>query len=727
MAAVDWEARIANETNPVKKQIMMRMYKHKTEQARVAPSKYDPSLAQGGNPYSVPEVRLFVAKSEAKDISKGDKKFSVTEFECYRMGLPFVEVTPIKGKIDVPLDQSVIQFTLPHASEWLNGKTATISCTGKISVRMMSRGAVAPGWHKFLNFSVTQKPGGNGGTLFTNVTCKETRPWPEGPAFYMLHRLACRLWTNERYMPRPIDPAHYPSQDMISAYEQQIKAEKGSAAASSSSSSSAEPPAEGEDNTSGDFKIYAEAFGKAVMHHLSNLGIDWQLHPELRQQVPQSRDPYIIPLNMSEDDQLMACGLATKTQTVHSDVFFNDDLRVCQNGGEVKPFVPSAKNPFTMHVHAGATASVSFVDLETDETVGTLVLAPKMCGQAFFQYLGIVNPYMAASVLPSILSKIPMTIIASPNMQATRDKDQSDEKRTLILDVFNPPIIDYLAMIRNTCVQVTPAFAVQRINEYVKACDPNAKVVEGKAKAATLLHPDEKKIFEVIFSTNAVARVTNNMVFNCMEGKITISAKKSAATHRLYAMSPLIPGPEDLAEYRAVAAAFHAAAPGSEEAKALHGQLSGFATRHSDYLQKQVGRIKPFAEDDHIVIWAISRELDHVSGNTEFEDPAFTLEAVNARSAQLAKLKAASDESAPASSAPVEAASVAIEPPAAAPPVAVADDPVREPATVGLCGEVPEMDDMDMGVVEERPKGRKRVAPTSPGKKNAVTKKERAR
>lgn len=710
MAATnDWERRIANEHDPVRKAFLIRMRERAQGQASVGVTKFDPSLMQGGKAHCVPKVHLYVHSCEAQTIEKNGKKFSITTFECDRRCLPIVEASNVKGKIEVTSDLSAILFSLPHVSEWTRGSLGIASATGRVSVRMIGHAPVSPGWHSFIGFSIEQKRGaGKDGILYTNVSCTRTEPWLDAPPFHVLHRLCCKLWTNERFMPRPIDPAHYPPQEMINHYEQELLEEKSLKSSSSSSSSSSADP---EAAAAPDYELYSKAFAKALDQHLHELGIDWQRHPELRQQVPHSRHPYVIPLILGERNAIDA-GMSAKTiETSHGEVFFPDDFRVMKGGNEVKLFEPSSKNPFTMHLTAAATTSVTYIDVATNTPIGVLTLAIAMRGTTFFHHL-IVNPFVAQGVLPRVLPKTPMTIVGSPNMQTTRDKDTEGFNRTLVVDVFNAPIIDYLAMLRDVCVQVTPAYAVQKINEYVKSQDPSAKIVEGKAKAAMLLNNDPGRVQEHIFAMNKVSRATNNQVFNCFENKITVTAKKSGNTHRFYAMTGLIPNEDLLAEYRRVQRAYHECQDDEEQHK-LAVELYHHVETITEHLSKAGTGSEWFQANPGLtscgiapttVIWAVSRELDHVTSSTDYTNEAFSLEAVVERSNFIAGKSATTPAPTPAP-APVEPS-------------------VEESAPASS------VDDMDepMATTEERPKGRKRRdAPGSPVKKTTAAKKDRSR
>ncbi len=739
-----WEKRIADETNMVKKSILMRSYQNMLEQERLGATKFDAGLVQGGRRDCVDEIYFFVTECASRDHESKKRKgmtFTSTVFECVRFGLPFREVKPVDGKISVSNDLSALRIGLAHASAWTNGKTYIVSASGKVSIKIMKHALVSPGWYKFGSFGAEQNRGASDGVMYTNMVCQSIEPWKEGPAFYMMHNLCCQLWTNDRFMPRPIDPKYYPPLELINDIEQEMRREKSvvaasAAAARAASSSSSDAPAPEDESANMDYELMSKAFNKAFNEHLRMLGIDWQLHDELYQQSPNSRHPYIIPLIMDEATRAAIGAVDDRVLTEHQDVFFAGDIRAKKSGSELKVFQPSEKNPFTMHVNAAATTSVMRIDT-TDGSVSTLKLALSMKGNVFFHHLGVVNPFVAQGVLPRVLPTIPMTVVGSPNAQITREKDDPNNEavRTLIIDVFNPPIVDYLAMIRNNSVQVTSAYAVHEINKYIKTHSATARINDAKASAAMLLDKahDPSKIHKHIFESNMVANITNNLVFNCFENAITVSAKKGSATHRFYAMTGLVPNEALLAEYRAAAAAFHAAQPDSDEARSLHAQLEQHAEKLSAELKKPDGASEFFLINEELaghgvtptkIIWAISRELDHItSANAVYANEAFSPKAVRERSAYITALNEEKLRKVPPPSPMTMDDTPSLDMDAVAPRE---DPPVaeEEPAPAEL--EVEESEDVPL--VEDRPKGRKRrEAPVSPGKKNAVTKKERLR
>lgn len=723
MSNAAWEQRIAEATDPVKKNALIAGYARFKQQAAQSVTKYDSSLVRKVSPGCIPFVYFYCMNSEQQDTPYEKKVISKTLYHCTRMGKPFAEVSPVDGKVEVSEDLSVLNFHLAQVNDWTSTKVASISSTGTVVIKMSKVMRVPSGWYKFGSFTVGQNTSKRDGRVYTNITCQTVEPWAEGPSYMAMHGMACRLWTNERYMPRPVDPKFYPSPMLVSEVEAEMLHAKGvqqpakettEESASSSSSSSSKPAV--------DYDLHDKAYAEAFNRHLRALGVEsWQLHPELCQQHPNSRHPYIIPLILGKNGSAVKDDKNAMVLTDHQPVFFDEDIRV-KRDGKVREFTSSEKNPFTMHLEVNATTSVFRTALDTGECE-MINLGIAVRGQTFFNYLGVVDPFIAQGVLPRVLSTIPMTIIGSLDTENTRDKNNSvaDGSCSLGLDVFSFPLIDYLEMIRANSVQVTASFAAHKVYEYMRMCKPSLKprvvngkeVVETKVNAGELADNDELGVRKFVLDNNMVSKLSGNRIFNCMESKFLINAKKGTSTHRFYAMTGLVPDAAKLEAYYTAATRFHAAAPDSDEARTLHNELEQHAAAFSAELMLKPGLSEIFGINEQLarhdiaattVIWAIDRELDHVT-RVDYDNEEFTLEAVKKRAAHL-HARADSKQSKPASSVPV----VIEETPSLDADVVEAVLPID-----------------DEVVTEEVPRARKRAAPTSPGKRSAVSKKERIR
>lgn len=676
--------------------------------AASTPTKYDPALTRGGKPNRIAEVYFFCTGSEEKRYDS----FVKTIVRATRFGLTFSEVMPIDGKIVVANDLSAVSFVLPHESVWVGGKRSCVSATGFTDVQVKKSITVDPGWYRFPNFTVEQKASKDG-NIFTNATADPPQEWTDGPSALSLHTVACRLYANSRSMLRPVDPKFFPPQTLISAMELEVKG-------IADSSSDADP--DDDDKKRNEYKLHALAYSKAFDQHVRSLGIDWQCHPDLFQQHPNSRHPFIFPLVIGRHT---AARIAKDDKVVvtHMPVFFDDDIRV-KVGSDVKVFEVTTKNVFSTHLTASANTTVIIADLESGQ-MKVLTVAVAMRSQNFFHYLGIVNPNIAQGVLPRILAKIPMTVIASLNMQQTQSKnalsgsaDQSSQ--CLVFDVFNPPLVDYLAMIRDNSVEVTVDFAIRAINKYIKSRSPNTAVSDSKAKAS-VLDTGKTSTQHYIIEQNPIGRLSGGLIANCMETKFAVDRKKSPQQWRFYAMTGYTPRDELLRAYYETAEAFHAAEPGSETAQALDAQLAKYAVEFSADLSCSIDDAKYFTHNDDMtkydiqpttVVWAVSRTLDHVQV-VDYDNEMFSTEAVTKRSDFIKEFNGAKEQPVKPST-PVHVDET--------PSLELTDDICVAQPTVAV---VAEDDDEESLAVAVPSTGRKRREPTSPGKKSAVSKRNR--
>lgn len=706
-----WRKLIDEETCPIKKQMLTAAFSRLQQVAATTPSKYDPALTRGGKPNRIAEVYLYCTGSEEKKYTT----FTKTIARVTRFGLTFNEVLPLDGKIDVANDLSAIFFTLPIESVWVGGKRSCVSATGFTDVQIMKSITIAPGWYRFPNFTVEQKTGKDG-TVYTNAASDPPQEWLNGPSALCLHTLACRLYANSRSMLRPVDPQFFPPQSLISAMELEVNG-------------SADKTTEGEgddDKKRNEYKLHALAYSEAFDRHVRSLGVDWQQHPDLCQQHPKSRHPFIFPLTIGRH---AASRIAKDDKAIvtHMPVFFDDDIRV-KAGTEVKVFEVTTKNVFSTHLTASANTTVIRTDLESGG-MQVLTVAVAMRSQNFFHHLGIVNPNIAQGVLPRILSNVPMTVIATLNMQQTQSKnalsgsaDQSSQ--CLVFDVFNPPLVDYLTMIRDNSVQVTADFAVRAVNKYIKSRSPNTPTSDTKAKAS-VLDTGKASTQHYIIEQNPVGALSGGLIANCMETKFTVDGKKGSQSWRFYAMTGYMPRDDALRAYYETVEAFHSAEAGSAAAQELDAQLAKFAAEFSADLSGSIDDAKYFTHNDDMtkhdiqpttVVWAISRKLDHVQV-IDYDNEQFSTDAVVKRSEYIRQFNAAKEQ-------PVKPAT----------PVPVEDTPSLE-MTEDLCVAQPQPtpaiviaaeDDEDEGLAAAVPSViRKRREPTSPGKKNAVAKRNR--
>ena len=725
-----WRKTIDETTDPVQKQLLESTYQKMLEQAQKAPTKYNPSLVQGSRPLCIPFMWFRCIKSETKECGSKGKKFSVTELQCTRDGLPFVEVFPTDSEISLTDDISASTFVLPHVSKWTNGRIAGISCTGNVVIRISKAVCPDPGWYRLNDVTIVQRPS-KSGDMYANVSCQSLEVWKDAPSYMSLHALACRVWMHERYMPRVIDPKFYPPQDLVSQMKQKLQAEK----PASSSSSSAPPPKEapeegtseegsaGEETSTVDYKLYRQAYAMAFDHHVRSLGIDWQQHPDLFQQHPNSRHPWIFPLTLGDH--------ISKNMKLDSDVIiqqcntlFSGDIRV-KKDGEVKTFQQTNDNKFTMHLTSSINANVMRIVKSTGEiTMMTLAISMRM--QECFHQFGIINPHVAAGLLPRILPTIPMTLIGSVSAQNTRDKNLSDDTtHCLVIDVFTPPIVDYLEMIRANGVQVTPQYAINAVNAYIRAANTPIKIKENKAKAFELTEKSNNSIYKFIAATNKLSQLTEDMIHNCMESRFSVDEKKGNEW-RFYALTGQLPVEEKVAPYYEAMRRFHAAEPGSAEALELDEVLNDYAERFS--ADQDLTKTEFFVPNDTMISWgvtpatvifAVSKTLDH-DVVIEYTNKLFSDENIRKHVQHIKNIKESRNrtpDSAPASS----------EPPA----------PVEEPLSLEvtddtLAIDTPVVEDEEVDAIEEIPvveapiRSRKR-APTSPGKRGAVSKKDRIR
>lgn len=706
-----WRKLIDEETCPIRKQLLQSQFARMQQAIAAIPARYDPALTRGGKPNRIPEVYFYCTGSEEKKYPT----FTKTIAKVTRFGLPYVEVVPVDGKVFSANDLSAIFFELPLESVWIGGKRACVTSTGNNDLQIKKSLTIAPGWYRFPNFTVEQNTGKDG-TIYTNPTSDPPQEWPEGPSPLSLHTLACRLYANSRCMLRPVDPKFFPPQSLISAAEAELKC---------SASSSSEAESGDDDKKRNEYKLHAAAYAKAFDQHVRSLGVDWQQHPDLCQQHPNSRHPFIFPLcvgrhaasHIMKDDKVIVTFMP---------VFFDDDIRV-KNGSEAKVFEVTSKNMFSTHLTAAANMTVIYSDLETKD-MKVLTVAVAMRSQSFFHYLGIVNPNIAQGVLPRILSKIPMTVTATLNMQQTQSKNalsgSSDQSsQCLVFDVFNPPLVDYLSMIRDNSVQVTADFAVKAVNKYIKSRSPNTPISDSKAKAS-VLDTGKASTQHYIIEQNPVSALSGGLIANCMENKFTVDGKKGSQQWRFYAMTGLMPREEALKTYYETVEAFHSAEAGSDAAAELDARLAKFATEFSADLSGSVDDAKYFTHNDDLnkydivpttVIWAISRKLDHVTV-VDYDNEHFSSEAVYKRSEHVRQLNLSKEQ-------PVSApAPVFVE---ETPSLEMTDEictaqPVSSAADEYLdCG-----DDESLEPVTPAPV-RKRREPTSPGKKNAVSKRSR--
>lgn len=723
-----WRKTIDETTDPAMKQVLESTYQKMLEQAQKAPTKYNPSLVQGARPSSVSFMWFRCLKSTTKKCGSKGKEFHVTEITCTRDGLPFVEVFPTDSEIEVTDCLSGVNFTLPHVSKWTNSNIETISCTGKVVIRLNKSVCPDPGWYRFNDVHVVQRPAKNG-DMYANVNCSSIEAWKDAPSYMAMHALISRVWINDRYMPRVIDPKFYPPQDLVSQMKQKLLSEK-----PSSSSSSAPPPKEveevsaedtppNEETSTVDYKLHRLAYAMAFDQHVRSLGIEWQRHPDLLQQHPNSRHPWIFPLTLGDHiSQRMVLTGDTITQLCNT--LFSGDIRVKQEG-VVKVFGQTEDNKFTMHLTSAVNANVMRITKSTgDITMMTLAVSIRM--QDFFHQFGIINPHTAAGILPRILPTVPMSVIGTVSAQNTRDKNLSDDtNHCVVIDVFTPPVIDPLEMIRANGVQVTPRYAIDAVNAYIKSAGTTIKIKDNKAKAFELADKSTNSIYKFIAATNKLSEQTEDMIHNCMESRFSVDEKKGKEW-RFYALTGQNPVPEQVAHYYETVRAFHAAQPGSPEALELDEVLNNYAERFS--VDQDLTKTGFFVPNETMIGWgvtpvtiifAVSKTLDH-QVVIDYDNKLFSEENIRKHMQHVKNLKESRARpviSAPASSVPPAPAEEPLS-------LEVTDDTLAiEPAVVDD-EEVDAIDDVP--VVEAPTRSRKR-APTSPGKRGAVSKKERNR
>lgn len=712
---VHWRSMIDNEQCPIKKQMLISAYSRVQQAAALTPAKHDPALTRGGKPNRVSEVYFFCTGSEEEDYGT----FKKTIAHSTRFGLPFIEVTPVDGKIMVDSDLSSSAFTQKFKTDWLGGNLARVSSTGTTNIQISKSLTIVPGWYRFPNFTVDQNKGKNG-IIYTNPSSDPPQKWNEAPSPLALHALLCRLYSNSRYMLRPVNPDYFPPQALITDMENELKGKK-------TASSVPEGGAAEDNKKSDEYKLHAQAYTKAFDAHIDSMGIDWPRHPELKQQHPKARHPFIIPLNIGRH----AAALVTpdpKQMVTHMPVFWDDDIRV-KNGNEVKSFEVTSKNVFATHMTASANTTVILSDLETgDMKVLTIALAVRT--QTFFYQLGFVNPNIAQGVLPRVLPKIPMTVIASLNMQQTQSKnalsgslDQSSQ--CLVFDVFNPPLVDYLSMIRDNSVQVTAEFAVRAVNKYIKSRNPNAQISDTRAKAS-VLDTGKGSVQNYITEQNPLTVLSGGLIANCYENKFAVE-KNGSKQWRFYAMTGHMPREDALQDYYQAVEAFHASEEGSDEAIELDAALAKYAAEFSADLSASIDDSKYFTHNGDLikndiqptmVIWAISRKLDH-EVIIDYKNEMFSTEAVYKRAEFIRQFNVAREE-------PVKPST----------PVHIEETPSLE-LTDDVCDAQPtptviavsvddDCADEDQSIaVQASTSGRKRREPTSPMKKNAVSKRSR--
>lgn len=726
-----WQAQIAAETDSRKKSILMQRYEMFLQtQKRAMPSvRFDPLKVVYSSNLNAIALEVYCSGFSTKPMTtRAGSSFNKTILHCNRAGLPFVNLKPTP-KLIVADDLSYISFVLDHFNDWSGGYDATIPVIGNFDVQYSGDKEVTPGWYTLVGFIVTQNIGKNG-VVYTNKMCQEFRAWEEGPSYMALHAKICEVWTDSRFKPRPLDPKFHPPHDLVDRCLSIIQSKKSQTPSAQQTtgeaSSSSTPAAEGDKKTDKTGPNESDlAFAEAFSLHVQSMGINWQRHPDLIYQHPKARSPYPLPLNIGSVHMKNRM-LDMRGKTKYSPIAFNSDIRV-KAGGDVKVYPITPTNFFSTHLTASAVLNVDMTSYDTGEQhIMSFSLSSRM--PSFFHFIGIVNPNIAQGVLPRVMNNIPMSVAGSPNARNTIDlfkrHNMDDPSSDLAVDIFQSPYIDHLSFIRENAVEVPVAFVIQEIHRYIMTMSPATKPTAGKAKVSQLY--ELVSAVKYTIDNNQLSTLTNGQIVNCFECKLSFDMS-SGEKYRFYAMTGNKHAPT-LDDYFAAVRQNHTAEP-NPDAEAI---VQEFAAAFPDDFKKTIFESKFFLPNEDLInngitpataIFAISRDLDRIEC-VSYDNSAFSLSNIIKWADEVAELNAESRVKLPEPVAVVVEQAPALDDSALTAP----QEPEVETHAASSVSEVPPapvgaFDDSEFDAeVPVARSNRKRVNPSSPGKKNAVKK-----